>query len=121
MDRYSLFTCGNGPPVIMKEDDGKHSPVNDSEWRTKIRHYPYLTDEAKVKLQQKELKDAKIVCKAHASPFLPNARKKLVAKRVSSVPQQQDYRTGLMALLGLATLFPDRAIGYMLVSAGAIL
>lgn len=116
MDRYGTFICGSDSPVILEEDHGKLNPVNDSKWRTKIHHYKHMTDKARTKYRQKKLKDAKTVCKAHTSQFLPNARKKLAVKRVSSVPQQQDYRVGVMTLLCLAALFPDQAIGYMLIA-----
>ena len=116
MDQLVTYTYGNGPPVVLTKEHGRYVPVPDSKWKTEIHNYSYLTDEAKTKFQRRKLKDAEIICKAHAHPFLPNARKKLVVKRLVRDPQRQDYRLGIMTLLCLAALFPDRAIGYMLIA-----
>ena len=116
MDRLATLTYGNGSPDILEEDHGKLIPVKDTKWRSKIHHYRHMTDKARARFRQKKLKKAKIVCEAHAPQRLPNARKKLDVQHLVRDPQQQDYRTGLITLLGLAVLFPDRAIGYTLIA-----
>lgn len=116
MDRLATLTYGNGSPDILEEDHGKLIPVKDTKWRSKIHHYRHMTDKARARFRQKKLKKAKIVCEAHAPQRLPNARKKLDVQHLVRNPQQQDYRTGLITLLSLAALFPDRAIGYTLIA-----
>lgn len=117
MDKIIVLKVDDASPIVMMKKNGLFTPMNDQEWKRRIHHYSYLHDAAKVKMQRKKLKKMNIVCKAKATSSLPNAPGQCILRQTGfgtqrDLPKQEDLRRGTQAILSLAELFPDPAVGY---------